>query len=64
MYMSANLRALIWGFEQRVDIEQDDFKIHGLFKRGLGDSRSTKPLIVLIHGTGTNRKYFDNVFHS
>ncbi|TVY55156.1 putative 2-oxoglutarate-dependent dioxygenase DIN11, partial [Lachnellula suecica] len=47
-----------------VKIEQAGLKAHGIFSKGETGVRSQKPLIVLIHGGGTNATYFDNSFHS
>jgi hypothetical protein len=47
-----------------VEIEKPGLKAHGIFKKGKNDLRSLKPLVVLIHGGGTNAMYFDNDFHS
>jgi hypothetical protein len=47
-----------------VEAERPGLKTHGFFKRGKEEFRNAKPLIVLIHGSGTNAKYFDNEFHS
>jgi hypothetical protein len=44
--------------------KKGDLQTNGIFKRGKLDLRGQNPLIVLIHGTGTNAAYFDNAFHS
>jgi hypothetical protein len=47
-----------------IELEENGFTIHGIFSQGSQDLRSEKPLIVLIHGGGTNATYFDNEFFS
>jgi predicted esterase len=47
-----------------IDIELPGFKAHGIFKKGKEEARKNKPLVVLIHGGGTNATYFENEFHS
>lgn len=47
-----------------IELEEKGVKSHGIFKKGKPELRGTKPLIVLIHGGGTNATYFDNSFHS
>jgi hypothetical protein len=44
--------------------KKGDLETSGIFRRGKPDLRGKNPLIVLIHGTGTNATYFDNDFHS
>ncbi|KAK6580437.1 hypothetical protein PZA11_007459 [Diplocarpon coronariae] len=47
-----------------IEHEQNGFKVSGAFKPGKPELSGAKPLIVLIHGAGTNAAYFDNPFHS
>ena len=47
-----------------IEIELPGLKAHGIFKKGREEARNHKPLVVLIHGGGTNATYFDNEFHS
>lgn len=49
---------------QRIDAEDGDLKIYGLFRHGIKKHAKSKALIVLIHGTGDNALYFDNKFFS
>ena len=48
----------------RFELKKGDLETHGIFKKGKPDLRGLNPLIVLIHGGGTNATYFDNAFHS
>jgi len=47
-----------------IEAEKPGLKAHGIFKKGKEELRSANPLIVLIHGSGTNATYFDNAIHS
>ena len=47
-----------------IGVELSGMKAHGIFNPGKQDLRSLNPLLVLIHGGGTNATYFDNRFHS
>jgi pimeloyl-ACP methyl ester carboxylesterase len=47
-------------YDARVDFELSGLQAHGLFLEGKHDLRSSKPLVVLIHGGGANAQYFDN----
>ncbi|CZR65450.1 related to oxidoreductase, 2OG-Fe(II) oxygenase family [Phialocephala subalpina] len=47
-----------------IELEEKGVKANGIFKEGKHELRGSKPLIVLIHGGGTNATYFDNSFHS
>lgn len=47
-----------------ITIEENGFEASGIFKEGIQELRDSKPLIVLLHGGGTNATYFDNKFHS
>jgi hexokinase len=51
-------------FGSLFEVKKGDLQTNGIFKRGKLDLRGQNPLIVLIHGTGTNAAYFDNPFHS
>jgi len=44
--------------------EVNGIKVNGLFKQGAEAFREGKPLLVFIHGGGTNASYFDNQYHS
>jgi hypothetical protein len=51
-------------FGSHFEKKKGGLEASGIFKRGKPDLRGQNPLIVLIHGTGTNATYFDNAFHS
>lgn len=44
--------------------EVNGIKVNGLFKQGAEALREGKPLLVFIHGGGTNASYFDNQYYS
>jgi hypothetical protein len=48
----------------QFELKKGSLETTGIFKKGNADARDLNPLIVLIHGTGTNATYFDNAFHS
>lgn len=47
-----------------IHAENEVAKTHGIFHPATDAGASSKPLLVLIHGTGTNASYFDNELHS
>ncbi|PBP23460.1 hypothetical protein BUE80_DR005581 [Diplocarpon rosae] len=47
-----------------IEHEHNGIKVNGVFKPGKAEPSGAKPLIVLIHGGGTNATYFDNPLHS
>jgi pimeloyl-ACP methyl ester carboxylesterase len=47
-----------------IATEESGIKIHGFFFEGATSARDKNPLLVLIHGGGTNALYFNNEFHS
>lgn len=51
-------------YDATIPVEVSGIRVHGLFKRGSTSAREENPLLVLIHGGGTNASYFDNDFHS
>ncbi|WOO81626.1 uncharacterized protein LOC62_03G005149 [Vanrija pseudolonga] len=48
----------------KIHAENEVAKAHGIFHPAADAGASSKPLLVLIHGTGTNASYFDNELHS
>ncbi|TVY39193.1 putative 2-oxoglutarate-dependent dioxygenase [Lachnellula occidentalis] len=47
-----------------IEAETPGLRAHGIFKKGKAELRSHKPMLVLIHGGGTNASYFDNEIYS
>ena len=50
--------------DEIISVENSIGRTYGLFKKGATSARAEKPLVVLIHGGGTNAFYFENHLHS
>ena len=65
IFSGAQISNMAGKYDARVNFDIPGLQAHGLFLKGADELRSSKPLIVLIHGGGTNAQYFDNkVFSS
>jgi pimeloyl-ACP methyl ester carboxylesterase len=51
-------------YDVKISFEDSGLQSHGFFTHGQTASRTSNPMIVFIHGGGTNACYWDNELHS